>query len=186
MERSHWIKMIHTKTGLSEEAVRDDLASYLKNKPAEISALIKPASALVKNIPQARLDIIARKLFGLLAFLEKNPAKFPLDPKKYLDQVKEITGGEYQKIIGEVEPFKDELVFEAEATYGDGHDIGKELAELMVNFEEDVIKSKLSEAMNDLAAAEREKNAEKSNAAAKLCHELSMSLAEVGKRKVEG
>jgi hypothetical protein len=72
---------------------------------------------------------------------------------------------------------------EAEITYGDGHDIGKELAELMINFEVDILKKKMSEAMNDLAAAEREKNAEKSNSAAKLCHELSKKLAEVGKKR---
>ena len=182
MERSHWIKMIHDKTGLSEEAVRDDLNSLIKNKKPETPAA-SSASLSPKSAPQARLDIIVRKLFGLLVFVEKNPDKVPLDPKKYYDQIKEIAGDEYQKIMGEVEPFKDELVFEAEATYGDGHDIGKELAELMTNFEEDLLKKKLTVAMADLAAAEREKNTEKSNIAAKLCHELSKKLAEVGKKK---
>src|ERR1035437_5558707 len=184
MERSHWIKMIHDKTGLSEEGVRDDLASYLKNKPVE-AASVGAQTLMAKNIPQARLDIIARKLFGLLTFAEKNAEKFPLDPKEYYKQIHEITGDEYEKILGEIEPFKDELVLEAEITYGDGHDIGKELAELMINFEEDILKKKMSEAMNSLAAAEREKNAEKSNAAAKLCHELSKKLVEVGKRRKE-
>jgi hypothetical protein len=53
----------------------------------------------------------------------------------------------------------------------------------MINFEEDILKRKLAEVMNDLAAAEREKNAEKSNTAAKLCHELSKKLVEVGKKR---
>src|ERR1035437_499614 len=184
MERSHWIKMIHDKTGLTDEGVRDDLASYLKNKPVEVTSTGAQTS-MAKNIPQGRLDIIARKLFGLLTFAEKNAEKFPLDPKEYYKQIHEITGDEYEKVIGEIEPLKDELVLEAEITYGDGHDIGKELAELMINFEEDVLKKKMSEAMNSLAAAEREKNAEKSNAAAKLCHELSKKLVEVGKRRKE-
>jgi DNA primase len=193
MERSHWIKMIHDKTGLSEESVRDDLASYLKNKPIEIASASTPALTMAKNIPQVRLDIIARKLFGLLAFAEKNvdlpvgeAGKFPLDPKEFYKQIHDITGDDYEKILGEIEPFKDELVLEAEITYGDGHDIGKELAELMINFEEDVLKKKMAEAMNDLAAAEREKNAEKSNTAAKLCHELSKKLTEAGKKRIEG
>ena len=186
MERSHWIKMIHDKTGLSEESVRDDLASYLKNRPIEIASASTPALTMAKNISQGRLDIIARKLFGLLAFAEKNAEKFPLDPKEFYKQIHDITGDDYEKVIGEVEPFKDELVLEAEITYGDGHDIGKELAELMINFEEDILKKKMSEAMNNLAAAEREKDAEKSNTAAKLCHELSKKLTEVGKRRIEG
>jgi DNA primase len=182
MERSHWIKMIHDKTGLSEEAVRDDVASYLKNKPIETVSSGAPTS-MIKNIPQGRFDIVARKLFGLLAFAEKNAEKFPLDPKEFYKQIHDITGDDYEKILSEVEPFKDEFVLEAEITYGDGHDIGKELAELMINFEVDILKKKMSEAMNDLAAAEREKNAEKSNSAAKLCHELSKKLAEVGKKR---
>ena len=189
MERSHWIKMIHDKTGLSEEGVRDDLGLYMKNKSAQnnnqapiINNQAGTNAASAGNIPRPRLDIIVRKLFGLLAFAEKNQDKVSLDPKKYHEQIKEITGDEYQNIVGDVEPFKDELIFEAEATYGDGHDISKELAELMVNFEKDVLKKKLAQAMNDLAAAEREKNVEKSNSAAKLCHELSKKLAEVGKK----
>jgi DNA primase len=183
MERSHWIKIIHDKTGLSEEGVRDDLASYLKNKPVEADSASSPTSTTTKNIPQVRLDIIARKLFGLLAFAEKNTDKISLDSKEFYKQIHEITGDDYEKIMGQVEPFKDELVLEAEITYGDGHDVGKELAELMINFEEDILKKKMSEAMNSLAAAEREKNAEKSNVAAKLCHELSKKLVEVGKRR---
>ena len=183
MERSHWIKMIHDKTGLSEESVRDDLTSYLKNKPIETASPSAAASTTAKNSPQLRLDIIMRKLFGLLAFAEKNTDKVFLDPKEFYKHIHEITGDDYEKVIGEVEPFRDELVLEAEITYGDGHDIGKELAELLFNFEEDVLKKKLAEVMNDLAAAEREKNAEKSNAAAKLCHELSKKLAEVGKKR---
>jgi DNA primase len=182
MERSHWINMIHDKTGLSEEAVRDDVASYLKNKPIETVSSSAPTS-MIKNIPQGRFDIVARKLFGLLAFAEKNAKKFPLDPKEFYKQIHDIIGNDYEKILSEVEPFKDEFVLEAEITYGDGHDIGKELAELMINFEVDILKKKMSEAMNDLAAAEREKNAEKSNSAAKLCHELSKKLAEVGKKR---
>jgi DNA primase len=191
MERSHWIKMIHDKTGLAEESVRDDLSSYLRNlkdnsvekvpsRDNHDSVLGTRNSGLIIS----RLDIITRKLFGLLAFAEKNQDKVSLDPKKYHEQIKEITGDEYQNIAREAEPLKDELIFEAEATYGDGHDIGKELAELMVNFEKDVLKKKLAQAMNDLAAAEREKNVEKSNSAAKLCHELSKKLAEVSKRRI--
>jgi DNA primase len=183
MERSHWIKMIHDKTGLSEEAVRDDLNSFLKNKKTEAVPPAGIASIMAKNIPQGRLDIVARKLFGLLAFAEKNVDKITIDSKEYRKQIKEITGDEYERIIGETEPFKNELILEAEITYGDGHDIKKELAELMINFEEDILKKKLTSAMADLAAAEREKNVEKSNVAAKLCHELSKKLAEVGKRR---
>jgi len=182
MERAHWIKMIHDKTGLSEEAVRDDLGAYLKSKPAHAASQQAP-SAANRHLPQVRLDIIARKLFGLLAFAEKNADKVAFDPKRYHDEIKAIAGDEYQNIIGQVEPLKDELVFEAEATYGDGHDISMELAELMVNFEGDVIKRKLAQAMDILSAAEREKDIEKSNAAAKLCHELSKRLTEVGKKK---
>lgn len=189
MERSHWVKMIHDKTGLAEEAVRDDLKILLSKKSAETpaSAALKSEIAASAATPSiARIDIIARKLFGLLAFAEKSAGggeKGIVDAKKYEQELKAISGDDYARIAAEIAPFRDDLILEAEITYGEGHKIEKELAELMINFEEDLLKRRLSGAMAELAAAEREKNAEKSQAAAQMCHELSKKLTEVGKRK---
>ena len=103
----------------------------------------------------------------------------------YFQRIRDIVGEGYDKLLGGIEPFRDELVLEAEITYGEGRHIEKELDELMINFEEDILKGRLAAAMADLAAAEREKNMGKSNAAGKLCHELSKKLAHVGKRRSE-
>ncbi len=192
MERSHWIKMIHTKTGLSEEAVRDDLKSVLEKKSAEAASESRAALATARDnatapkpASPARLDMVARKLFGILTSIEKSPEKSSIAPKGYFDHLREIVGDGYDKMIADIAPFRDELVLEAEITYGEGRDIKKELDELMINFEEDILKGRLAEAMADLAAAEREKDIDKSNAAGKLCHELSRKLEDVRKRRKE-
>jgi len=100
--------MIHDKTGLSEEAVREDLSAYLKNKDKGLGTRelgirglgnasnsrvttpnpynLAPSPSSPSNFPRVRLDIIMRKLFGLLAFIEKNQDKIHLDPNKYLNK----------------------------------------------------------------------------------------------------
>ncbi|MDR3557917.1 MAG: DNA primase [Candidatus Pacebacteria bacterium] len=190
MERSHWIKMIHTKTGLSEDAIREDLKSVIEKKSAEVASESRVALATARDnatkpITPPRLDMVARKLFGILTSIKKKPEKSSIAADGYFEKIKEVTGDEYEKIMSGIEPFKDELVLEAEITYGEGRDIKKELDELMINFEEDILKDSLTVAMAGLAAAEREKNMEKSNVAGKLCHELSKKLEEVAKRRNE-
>jgi len=97
-----------------------------------------------------RLDMVARKLFGILTSIQKNPEKSSIAANGYFERIKDITGAEYEKIMGGIEPFKDELVLEAEITYGEGRDIRQELDELMINFEEDILKDRLAVAMADL------------------------------------
>ncbi|MDE2188505.1 MAG: DNA primase, partial [Patescibacteria group bacterium] len=179
MERSHWIKMIHDKTGLSEEAVRDDLKSILEKKIVETTRTTRETQSNSKT-SYARIDLVVRKLLGLLWQAEKTGS---MDTKKYFDNMQRIAGPDYRELVTAIEPYKDELILEAEITFGTGRNAELEIAELLINFEEDFIKKKLAIAMADLAAAERAKDVTASNAAAKLCQELSKKLAEVGKKK---
>ena len=49
--------------------------------------------------------------------------------------------------MSKMEIFKDELILEAEVTLGDPKDLKKDLKELMINFEDDLIREEFSEAM---------------------------------------
>ncbi|MEK7213706.1 MAG: DNA primase [Patescibacteria group bacterium] len=142
MEKAHYIRLIKEKTGLSEESIREDLfktESSLKDDIAKVRGVED------FHITSSRLDAIARKLFGLLYFLEKNPIP-NIDISYFKNAIKEISGEKYDNLIKSVEPFKDELLLEAEVRFGSNNkDLEKDLKELLVNFEDDSLREEFSE-----------------------------------------
>ncbi len=155
MEKAHYIKLIKEKTGISEESIREDLV--------KTEALMKGEVASVKKIEaqhtaSTRHDAIVRKLFGLFYYLDKNPSP-SIDVESLRTSIRTIAGENYDNLIKSIEPFKDELLLEAEVTFGlDVKGLQDDLNELMVNFEEDLIRKELGDAIEKLTRAEREKD----------------------------
>lgn len=157
MEKAHYIKLIKEKTGLSEDAIREDLA--------KTEASLKSVVAEVRNVEQmktasTRLDAIVRKLFSSLYYLDKNPIS-GIDIDSHRATIKKIAGDRYDNLIKDMEPLKNELLLEAEVTFGSNaivKDFERDLNELVFNFEEDIVRQEFSEAMDQLMKAERQKD----------------------------
>ena len=158
MEKAHYIKLIKEKTGLSEDAIREDLA--------KTEASMKGAVAEVRNVEQqktalTRTDAITRKILSSLYYLDKNPIP-GIDVDSLRASIKKIAGERYDNFIRQMEPFKDELLLEAEITFGsknvNAKDFEKDLNELIFNFEEDIVRQEFSESMDKLMKAERQKD----------------------------
>ncbi len=143
MEKAHYIKMIKERTGLSEESIIEDLKNSIASMENEVKE-IKEVEKQKNN--SSRLDFISKKLFGLIFYLEKNPIS-DIDIEIYKNNIKEILGEKYKDFMSKMEIFKDELILEAEVTFGDPKDLKKDLKELMINFEDDLIREEFSEAM---------------------------------------
>ena len=116
-------------------------------------AQIKKAEEVHTSI--SRLDIITRKLFGLLYYLEKNTSP-DIDVDSQRAAIKTIAGEKYDNLIKTIEPYKDELLLEAEITYGSKkvEDLKKDLIELMLNFEDDIIRGEFAEVMKSATPTE--------------------------------
>ncbi len=151
MEKAHYIKLIKEKTGLSEESIKEDLKKVESLMKGEI-AQIKTQEVLKSSA--SRLDSITRKLFGLLYFLEKNPiSSISVDSQKTI--IKEIAGEKYDNLIKNTEPFKDGLLLEAEITFGSStKEIEKDLKELLINFEDDLIREEFNEVDSNIHSEE--------------------------------
>lgn len=144
MEKAHYIKLIKEKTGLSEESIREDLKKTEAMVRVDLENIKKIED---KNTGSTRLDNITRKLFGLFYYLEKNPIS-RIDLEVYKQNIRKIAGKKYDDLVKSVEPYKDELLLEAEIVFGEkSENIIKEINELMINFEEDLIKEEYSELM---------------------------------------
>jgi len=184
MEKSHYIKMVHERTGIGEDAVREDLAKMAAGlstgQKMERGGIVSP------NVQVNRLDMISRKLFGLLAYLDKK-ADTGIDTEGIRASIRRIASDErYHNIIKELEPFKDELILEAEIFFGTdkAKDLQTHANELLLNFEEDVLKRDLSNAMTEMSQAERNRGSEEfKNDLMKRCQALALRLSEISKKR---
>lgn len=185
MEKAHFIKMIHSKTGLREEAVRDDLRameaknrenSGVDNKNGQVPS---QNGIVVGNVQVNRLDMISRKLFGLLAYLDQKQDT-TIDTEGIRASIKRIASDErYHNIIKELEPFKNELILEAEVKYG-GKDLERHIDELILNFEEDILKEDLAYTIVELEKAEKK---DKADQLAKKCDLLAKRIDEISRKR---
>ncbi len=181
MERAHFIKLVHEKTGLSEESVREDIRSMeLKNlQSGEVDNRARQQESrdgiVPPNVQVNRLDMISRKLFGLLAYLDQK-SDTGIDIEGIRASIKRIAGDErYQNIIKELEPFKHELTLMAEVEFGD-KDLQRHANDLLLNFEGDILKDELSRVIMELAKAENKKKADE---LAKRCDTLAKRIDEI-------
>ncbi len=188
MEKSHFIKMIHSKTGISEESVREDL----KKIHVEKATGQKPTNdGIVVGTAQAtRLDMISRKLFGLLAYLDQPSSAelIVLDTDGVRASIKRMAGDDrYNNLIQDIKPFKSELILEAEIFFGshkEKQDFQLHVDELLLNFEEDILRRDLSKAMTEINQAERDKAAEDTKTELmKRCQAYALRLSEISKKR---
>ncbi|OHA16776.1 MAG: DNA primase [Candidatus Taylorbacteria bacterium RIFCSPHIGHO2_02_FULL_45_28] len=180
MDKAFYIKMIADKTNVSEQAVWDDVRAFGKTfKPAESD---KKAETENKKIESGNhMDLIERRMFGLLILIEKSSLPTATEYRK---QIKKIAGDSYADRIARIESLASDIIFEAEAFFsGDQKNWDHHMKELIINFEEDVINQELITAMNELKTAEKARNVEKVAELAQKCQVLSMRKAEVGKKK---
>jgi DNA primase len=161
MEKAHYIKLIKEKTGISEDSIREDLKqaeSLIKNEVVQV----KKEEQIKNN--SSRLDTITRKLFGLFYYLEKNP-DLSINVDSNIATIKQISGDKYDNLIKNIEPFKNELLLEAEITFGTNKENIKDLKkilheslnELMINFEDDIVREEFAEVMKSGIPSDQEK-----------------------------
>jgi DNA primase len=145
MEKAHYIRLIKEKTGLSEESIIADLKSMESVVNNEINAY---KNVEIQKNASSQFDSITRKLLGLLYYLEKNK-ELGIDIESYRNKIKDIINDKYDNLISNIEPYKDELILEAEVTYGGDTNFNEELSELLINFEDNVIREEFAQIRGD-------------------------------------
>lgn len=191
MDKSYYVKMIADKAGLSELSIWEDLRKTKQEavrresgdgsrKMGETQQRETPSPT---SSPLHRLDLVERRMFGLLTVMET--AKLPL-AADYREQIRKIAGDSYEDRLKRIAPIQSDLAFEAEVFFGnDPHRFDAHMRELVSNFEEDLLNEDLVSAMGQLRQAEQAgRNAEVAELAKK-CQVLSMRKAEIAKRRSE-
>lgn len=187
MEKSHFIKLISERTGLSESSITEDLVKLeseikLKEKEEVKNGNEKKLPSTIKN-ELNRIDAVTLRLFGLLFYIEKNEIKdIKLEPE--YNFIENVLGSErFLAIKKQNELIKDKLLLEAEVFYEKNKNLNSELEELKLNFEEDYTKYDFTKAMTELSLAERGKDEVKIEEIGKKIQALTVKLNEISKRR---
>jgi polyhydroxyalkanoate synthesis regulator phasin len=138
------------------------------------------------EIPR-RIDLIERRLFGLLALMakEKTPERMA-KVEEYKELIRKAAGATYEARAERARAMVDDLLFEAEAFFGnDEKHWDKHMKELMSNFEEDLMNEELIATMQELRTAEKAGNVSLVAELAKKCQALSVRKAEIGRLRRE-
>jgi len=209
-DKAYAIKLIADKTGLPEQAVRDDLSAVEKKSKEETDKSSKSAASAGENgtprggakgedrgdVPlspkggssgaslsaNTRVDLVERRMFGLLDLMEK--AALP-GAVVYREEIRKIADSTYEQRIEKIKPLMSDFSFEAEAFYGDKPErFDIHMRELITNFEGDLVNIELIQAMTELKAAERTGGEQALVAElAKKCQALSIRKADIGKKR---
>ena len=185
-DKSYFVKMIADRANIDEQSIWEDVRTIEKKQKSGLgndsnSAL--NASNLNKNTytKEGRLDLIERRLFGLLFLVETLDS---IKAKEFRSQIEKVAGESFAEKISKAESMKSDIAFEAEAFFGtDQTKFENHKKELLANFEEDLVGQELIQAMNKLREAEREGNNEVVAEMAKKCQVLSMRKSDILKNK---
>lgn len=184
-DQSHFVTMIADKAKIPTDSIWQDVkvvAKRLKESAnaSPISSSAPAASKTTSEMPK-RVDLVERRLFGLLLFMEKEGAPRAAE---YREEVRKVADASYDEFTARAKTMESDLLFEAEAFYGnEAKNWDRHMKELLINFEEDLINDRLMVTMQELRTAEKEGKSELVAELAKKCQVLSMRKAEVGKRR---
>lgn len=163
IEKSAYINEIHSKTGISENAIIEDYKKYEKTQN------VNDNSIKGKNISEqsdnkginSRRDDLEKKLFGIIFWKGGNDTN-----KTNIEEIinlfkKDIGEDEFQKMLILYEPFSDTLAIEAEMWYGDKvNNLLKDTKEIILNLEEEIFKKEAMLLMSRINENERSNNKE--------------------------
>jgi DNA primase len=177
-EKSFYSKMISDKSGISEQALLDDLNNIKKQRDSETNSLQTKGTSSISNKNNNnynRFNEIERKIVGLLFLLKKNA----------YSKVDELISRSFKVLNKEVDldsSIVKEYSFEADISFGaSDEERARILNELLIAFEIENINNTLLQLMNDIKIHEKDKNVEKVQELAKECQSLSIRKAQLVK-----
>jgi DNA primase len=195
MDQAHFVKMIADRAHITDDAIWQDLRAVEKNIKTAATANAGTGSSASTSAPlqpkvqmspeekiSAHIDMVERRMMGLLLLMEKAGNS---ETALHRENIQNIAGERYDRLVKKIEPLASDLQYEAEALFGsDAEKWIAHMKELVINFEENTISEELIRTMHELRIAEKAGESERMGALAKKCQELSMKKAEVKKKRL--
>ncbi len=173
IDQSHFIGKVSKGAGISEDALWEEL------RKVAVEVGPAPRSGAGQNpAPEnsSRKTAIEKKILGIIYWQESKNSPSE-DLAVFKDKLKTILGEErLAELFAASEASKGDLIFEAELSYEKADNLPKEIDELLLNLEEEILKEKLTLAMKKLYNAEKNKAKEEVAEILRVCQELSAKI----------
>jgi DNA primase len=164
IEKAHFIKLISESSGITEEALKDDLKKVEQESRFEKKEIEKVKEEEGKMF---RKDYIERRLLGIILW-QKTLLKPTVDIDNLSKEIAEILKIKVDEILDPVARERrggktnidEDLIFEAEVFYTDNLDLEKDIWELLNNLKVEYLNEKLIAKIQELNKAEKDKSGE--------------------------
>ncbi len=142
IDRSSYISIINSKTGIPSSAIIEDFEIYERNHLVSNNVNTNLNKTSEKE-QVSRRDNLERRLFGIIFWQEEENTGF--DVKNIHESLIDKIGEDQFKIIIEThEPFREVLASEAEMWYGNRiKDLPRDIEEIILNLEEEILMERL-------------------------------------------
>ncbi len=170
IKQAHYIGKVSELLRVKEDAIWDEV-----KKRSAIAGVFHGAEKLIGAMaPLSRRLRIERTIQGALLWQEESKNPVVPDIKKYRAQF-EILISENPP-PGELSHDRGKLIFEAEARFHGNKNVQQEIEELLKNIEEEIIRDKFSQKMEQLREAETRGDIEQAQKLLAECQEISKQL----------
>ena len=144
IEKMHFIKKISDLSGISQNALQDDLKKIEQEFRYEKEEIKEAGESLTKMY---RKDYIERKLLGIALWQQTLPT--PAVDFEIIFNILWVVGKKYEVV-------KQDLIFEAEVFYTNNEKLENSITEMFLNLEEENINEELSKKMLELRQTSNE------------------------------
>ena len=153
VERSYFIKEISLKTGIPESALNEDMVKLLNREQTD-KQVIAEMNAGRKDDNKRGIRIEDR-LFGIL-FWQETLSPPIVNIESLRTKLQTILGDvRYASFMELPDDKKNEQIFEVESIYQNTEKLEREIDELILNLEEDILGKAIEKIMSELGNAER-------------------------------
>lgn len=187
MSQAPYIKMIRERTeGIykNEEILWEELAKIAPKGKVVPENTAEKGPQTAENYQMSTptwKDAIARRLWGAVYFAQSNPDT-GIDVDGTIAAIKKIAGDSFDAIEAVLLPLKGELLTEVEVLYSNTP-LKNVVDELLLNFEEEIVRQAFTRAMVALAKSEKTKDDKAAVELMKECQALSIRLSEIIKKR---
>lgn len=153
VERAYFLKEISNKTDISISALEEDLQKLINREETDRKVLIEMEK--IKNPSIKKSGRIEDRIFGIL-FWQETLSPPTIDIAVLKEKLITILGKEKFGILYGISlDKKNEQIFEVEMIYQSKDDMQKEVDELILNLEEEILGQAIENIMTELGVAEK-------------------------------
>ncbi|MEN9649356.1 MAG: primase, primase protein [Candidatus Parcubacteria bacterium] len=198
IDKSHFITRISLRTGIPEDALREQLKKHATDATPQRSTASPHAAPSTSHQtfgpekqPESVQDKVTERLVGFI-LLEKSKQKDSSkddsveDPRitNMLARIKTIVGdvrfGQIEELIARA---PQGILFEAEMMFAGSTKIEKNIDDLLFSLEENILKEKFAVSMKELQQAERLGDKEKQQMLILKCQDLSLQISALNHKR---